>query len=1028
MKTVILNISDIHYGSEASENEGLVLSAFIKDVEEQTAKMVYDDIFVVIGGDLVFAASEESYNGFDEDIVKKLMEVLNIDRSHFIIVPGNHDLKNSFIGEVEEAFMPIFNSKFEEGKFNEFLQKKAQHDMLFGKFASFETYVKQKMLVDNFSMQCGYYSLNEFWSVHTLNTAILSCGGYKGIDDMGKMGVDTRTLHENLKKDKHPHKILLMHHPEEFCMDWVKTELRKLYHSDFDLILSGHTHDQDLYCQQITERDYIHCSAPQLFSDKHDEDLGYCFIEIEGEEVTQILYREWFEKCNKFKVGLSFTDGESGIVAFERKQNVDNTLDGDKIHTMLQMKLREAMEAFVGQPYIWVERYLSDDRIDQIFKISKSTLYSEVDIINDNSNIRVVAPSQYGLTCYGIHFIQTLWETKHEFGIMIDAEGVHSRKFERMVESELALYQKTKQDVKWIVIDNWRPYKKDQAGISKYIMQELPNAHVLLLSPFHEHNFNEHTNIEEVLNVNKTLYLTPLKHEQERLIVDEYNKSKFIEESDVVLRKIDADIKDFNLHRTPYSCITLLTVFKDSFDRNPVNRTSVLENILNIIFDNTKLPNYKNANPDVKDCEFCLGYFCSQVIDEEYIVFSRDMFYNKIKEFCDIKKTTINIYQLFDILCYNKIIIEENGQYSFRFTFWVYYFVASWMHADDEYAKKMLANQNYQHFPEVLEFYTGKDRKRLDAVKAVTDDLKLASQTVQQKIGFSDENNPFAFLRFKNDSSQTEKIIQEIDANIKRSNLPQKIKDQVADISFRPSAAFNQDINKVYSDFSVGYLVNIISIASKVLRNSDHLNAKDKQDLLAEITRALKVFSNIIYLVSHMFARQGYIHLPDYSLKLTDGFNDFDEAEKRIQIIVTIPYNLMRMFKEDMYSRKLSPVYIEQLKTEKDKAQKHILAALIVYKQPEGWEPAIREYINGIGKDSYYLGTITDLMADVYYLGDLDSADRSRMSSLIKTALYKADHDSLPPSPAAIKNVRIKSLEKDIYDTGVKADEDSENR
>ena len=166
------------------------------------------------------------------------------------------------------------------------------------------------------------------------------------------------------------------------------------------------------------------------------------------------------------------------------------------------------------------------------------------------------------------------------------------------------------------------------------------------------------------------------------------------------------------------------------------------------------------------------------------------------------------------MLCYNKIIIEGNGQYSFRFTFWVYYFVASWMHVDDEYAKKMLADQNYQHFPEVLEFYTGKDRKRLDAVKAVTDDLKLASQTVQQKIGFSDENNPFAFLRFKNDSAQTEKIIQEIDANIKRSNLPQNIKDQVADISFRPSAAFNQDINKVYSDFSVGYLVNIISIAS----------------------------------------------------------------------------------------------------------------------------------------------------------------------------------------------------------------------
>ena len=46
MKTVIINISDIHYGSQKSENEGLVLSSFIKDVEEQIRLIPYEDIFV----------------------------------------------------------------------------------------------------------------------------------------------------------------------------------------------------------------------------------------------------------------------------------------------------------------------------------------------------------------------------------------------------------------------------------------------------------------------------------------------------------------------------------------------------------------------------------------------------------------------------------------------------------------------------------------------------------------------------------------------------------------------------------------------------------------------------------------------------------------------------------------------------------------------------------------------------------------------------------------------------------------------
>ena len=56
MKTILLNISDIHLGSDTPENEGLVLNSFLKDVEEQIRKLWYDEIYVLIGGDLVSAS------------------------------------------------------------------------------------------------------------------------------------------------------------------------------------------------------------------------------------------------------------------------------------------------------------------------------------------------------------------------------------------------------------------------------------------------------------------------------------------------------------------------------------------------------------------------------------------------------------------------------------------------------------------------------------------------------------------------------------------------------------------------------------------------------------------------------------------------------------------------------------------------------------------------------------------------------------------------------------------------------------
>lgn len=1012
MKTIILNISDIHYCNNKAEDEGLVLSAFIKDVKEQISKMEYDDVYVLIGGDLVFSADDNSYKGFDETIIQPLMDMLAVGRDHFIFVAGNHDLNRKCVEDAEDSFLAIVGAQKDSAGFNDLIRKDIQKPLLFSKFDPFLRYGKESMGRGDEILTCGYYSINDSWSVHTLNSAILSCGGYNGIDDAKHLGVDTRRLYENLAKDTHRHKILLMHHPENFCLDWVKHELTKLYGEEFDLVLTGHTHDQDILCHNYNQKKFIHCEAPQLYLNKNDLDLGYCFIEIINDSVSRIIYREWFEKRNKFRPGLSFTEEEDGIVLLKRQDVITKQINDDTVSIIRNGQLRDKMMAFVGQPYIWVERYLSDDRIDQIFKIEKSTLFTETDIIHNSENIRIVAPSQYGLTCYGIHFLITLWESHKEFGVYVNADRMRTNKFETVVQQELINFNQHNSDVKWFVIDNWNPYRKDQEGISKYILTNFPDAHVILMSTFHEQNFGQHLNSKEILPIAKTLYLTPLKHEQERLIVDEYNKQKFIDESDVILNKLDCDIKDFNLHRTPYSCVTLLTVFKDSFDKNPINRTSVLENVLRIIFDNTKLPNYESSNPDIHDCELCLGYFCANVVESDYYYFTRDKFYDSIREFCKKMKYKIDISQLFDILLFNKIIIGENNQYSFRFTFWVYYFIASWMHCDTEYAEKMLSDQTYQKYPEVLEFYTGKDRMRLDAVTKVTQDLKNTSDYIQRKIGISDSKNPFAFLRFDCDKKQNEKIIKEIDDTVKASNLPQDIKDQVADLTFDPSAAFHQDISKVYSDFSVGYLVNIISIACKALRNSDHLKADVKMELLGEITNALKVFSNIIYLVSHLFAKQGYIDLPEYSFKLTDAFNKYDVDDRRIQIIVTIPYNLITMFKDDLFSRKLSPVYIDRFKAETDKAEKHLLAAFIVCKQPDEWESAIRNYIESIGKDSYYLGTITELMYEIYHFEELETADRSRMGNMIKAAVYKAENGHMPQSLKSIRDMRLKKSEE----------------
>lgn len=389
MRLLLLNISDIHVGTiDKQENEGLVLSKFIVDVEEQIRKLHYDDIYVIISGDLVFAASKDSYQKFDKSIVQELIRVLGIDRSHFIIAPGNHDLKQSFIGDVEEAYLPIFREKTEVGKFNDLIRKPALASTLFGKFDDFKSYMTATMGVNDYSMTHNRFDLNDTWSIHYINSAILSCGGYKGIDDDGHLGVDTRGLYELLKEDQHPKKILMMHHPDYFCMDWVKHELKKLYGSEYALILSGHTHDQDSYYKDEEKKGYIRLEAPQLFSNIYDNYLGYNFIEINDDKVMRVIYREWLEKRNKFRDGSAFTDEDNGVVNFVEQLNEETSSANismqveDKVMILLQAKLNQKMLVYNDQPIVWVNRLLSPKRVDQMNKIKEKEMFKEEDIID----------------------------------------------------------------------------------------------------------------------------------------------------------------------------------------------------------------------------------------------------------------------------------------------------------------------------------------------------------------------------------------------------------------------------------------------------------------------------------------------------------------------------------------------------------------------------------------------------------------------------------------------------------------------
>ena len=1006
MKTILLYFSDIHLTGKTPENEGVVIKAFCEDVKQQLTNLRYNDIFALIGGDLVQAADDiQSYHTFYDKVLSKLVSY-GISAENIICVPGNHDCQRQWVIDNKEIYAPILNQSLNEQRFDNLINGNSA-DIFLGKFSNYKSFAEQYLPNSKQNLVGFNLEINEEWSLYCLNSALTSFAGYEWNeyphlkDDERRLYVDTRNLHDWVQKNSKK-KILMMHHPLPFLAEWADNELTQLIRKDFDLLLTGHTHRQNILCNQVNGENYVWCQAPQLYTDKTDN-LGYCIIELENDCVARVIYREWFSSRNSFKKGLDFTDGEDGVVEIDNSKHMVK----DSIRIKLEDRFRDTMAIYGDESLVWIDRYFSINRFDRTFTFNPKDLYTEDDIMETGKSLKIVTPAQYGLTSFGWHFLLRLWKEKKEFGLYLDCRIVKANKIEKGIQRQLESFGVTKMDVTWVVFDNWDLSNKDAKIILSYMQDEFKDIPLLLLCPMLEKSFVNNENISQFEFSIAPIFMAPMQLSQLRNMVAVYNKKRRIGEEEIVLKRLNDDIQNFNMHRTPLNCISLLEVFSNSFDENPVNRTAMIERLLRIIFENEEVPSYK-ALPDVKDCEFAIGYYCEQMIRNEEYYFRSKHFYEQISDFCKQQKITLDINYLFSILLNNQIICQyDNDLYGFRFAFWVYYFAAMRMTKSQDFANYILDKENYAHYPEVLEFYTGSDRTRNDAAEVVIEDIKKVTATVHDKVGLPDKMNPLQHLRLEITDEQATKAIEKLDTHLKQSKLPTNIKDALDDSRYNPSLPFHQDVRKVWENYSVNYLQEMIGIASKVLRNSDYILPENKVKLLDDITDAWLNTIRVVYLMAPALAMEGKAGYDDFRLHLDDSFNTHsgDKRQLLIDIMSALPHNIVTWYKDNIYSSKLADLLFEKIENEPNPVIKHILINLTVYEQPERWELVVRKYMEKVDKRSFYFGDTLSSLRIMYAKGAMSDSNIAKTKNLILLGYTKLASKDDKMNPSLIKNV-----------------------
>src|SRR5690606_29300391 len=176
------------------------------------------------------------------------------------------------------------------------------------------------------------------------------------------------------------------------------------------------------------------------------------------------------------------------------------------------------------------------------------------------------------------------------------------------------------------------------------------------------------------------------------------------------------DLETLNMHRTSKNCISILRAsHKIGLEYSPINRTKLLETILNSIFEEYEIPTFHSKKPDVKDCTFVLGYLCELLVLKNDFYFKEDFFKNKINEFCKSSLIDLDVNYLLNLLIDNAILSKSSSDYLyFRNSYWVFYFIAHRMNMSPDFLNDVYKNKKYIDYPEIIEFYTGIDRNKSD--------------------------------------------------------------------------------------------------------------------------------------------------------------------------------------------------------------------------------------------------------------------------------------------------------------------------
>ncbi len=314
----ILHLSDFHFkpGKKTKARQEKI----IEKITDKLRSLPKIDI-IIFSGDLVHSGERKGdFLKAKELLLDSLSSKLDVAYDKIFVCPGNHDVNRK---EVVESVINFIDDKRTNDDLNTIL-KKTDYQHSCTPIANFLSFAKDHLLDYKDKSDALYFVYNR--KIGGKKVGIISINSAwraVGKNDNNNLVFPTEKLEEALGYlDEPEFKILILHHPLSDFRNYNASGLEDLFHSYFDLMLSGHIHKGKDSIDVTANAGMIKIGAPATLAGDNDSEIGFGVIDFDFDEFEFSINKFLYDRSNNIIYSVPKGTHQIPTDGIKNEQNV----------------------------------------------------------------------------------------------------------------------------------------------------------------------------------------------------------------------------------------------------------------------------------------------------------------------------------------------------------------------------------------------------------------------------------------------------------------------------------------------------------------------------------------------------------------------------------------------------------------------------------------------------------------------------------------------------------------------------------